>query len=255
VAIDGQPVLSFAATSGILSSTPATEHVLTVRRGEERLDFTVKPALARRGDEERLLVGITWGVNRSARVLVHENPLKQVWDALEMTFGGLWALVNPRSDVGLGNMNGPVGIVHAFVLTVEEGLALVLFLTLLINVNLAIVNLLPIPVLDGGQVLFATIEKLRRNAIPIRTLVATQNAFMLLILCLFFYISFNDIGASSDRTALSLAPGSSSRNSRRTEHGAKHGRSSVQRKRRGGGALHRLAPRRPPPPHMRSARR
>jgi regulator of sigma E protease len=62
-----------------------------------------------------------------------------------------------------------------------------------VNVNLAIFNLLPIPVLDGGQMLFATINRLRRRDLPVSFIMATQSAFFVLIFSLIIYVSFFDV--------------------------------------------------------------
>ena len=78
-----------------------------------------------------------------------------------MTLHTLGSLINPRSDIGLSNLSGPVGIVHIFSSAAEAGLRSVFMFTILVNVNLAIMNLLPVPVLDGGQMLFATIARAR----------------------------------------------------------------------------------------------
>jgi len=75
----------------------------------------------------------------------------------------------------------------------EAGLRTVLRLTILINVNLAILNLLPIPVLDGGQIVFATIGRLRGRSLPANFIMTTQSVFVVLILSLVVYISFFDV--------------------------------------------------------------
>ena len=72
------------------------------------------------------------------------------------TFRTLWALINPRSDIGISHLSGPIGIIDNFFAFSRAGLPLALWFTILVNVNLAIFNLLPMPVLDGGQMLFAT---------------------------------------------------------------------------------------------------
>ena len=78
------------------------------------------------------------------------------------------------------------------------------------NVNLAIFNLLPIPVLDGGHMLFATIGRLRGRALPSSFIVTTQSVFMVLLLSLVLYVSFFDVrrivrDAQTDQTAPAAA--------------------------------------------------
>jgi len=69
----------------------------------------------------------------------------------------------------------------------------VLMFTILVNINLAILNLLPIPVLDGGQMLFATIGRLRGRALPINFILTTQSVFMVLLFSMILYVSFFDV--------------------------------------------------------------
>jgi regulator of sigma E protease len=66
-------------------------------------------------------------------------------------------------------------------------------LTILINVNLAILNLLPIPVLDGGQMVFATIGWIRGRSLPVNFIMTAQSVFMVLILILMVYIGYFDV--------------------------------------------------------------
>jgi regulator of sigma E protease len=80
----------------------------------------------------------------------------------------------------------------------------VLWFTILVNVNLAIFNLLPIPVLDGGHMLFATIGKLRGRALPPEFIATTQSVFMVILFSMMIYVSFFDVrrwsrDAASDR--------------------------------------------------------
>jgi regulator of sigma E protease len=110
-----------------------------------------------------------------------------------MTLHTLSSLLNPRSDIGLSNLSGPVGIVHIFSNAAEAGLRVVLMFTILVNINLAILNLLPIPVLDGGQMLFATIGRLRGRALPINFILTTQSVFMVLLFSMILYVSFFDV--------------------------------------------------------------
>ena len=110
-----------------------------------------------------------------------------------MTLHTLTSLLNPRSDIGLSKVSGPVGIVHIFHEAAEVGIRAVLRITIFINVNLAILNLLPVPVLDGGQMMFATIGRLRGRSLPARFIVATQSVFIVLLISMFLYISIFDV--------------------------------------------------------------
>jgi regulator of sigma E protease len=70
----------------------------------------------------------------------------------------------------------------------------VLWFTILINVNLAIFNLMPIPVLDGGHIVFATVAKLRGRPLPFNFIAATQSIFIVLLLSMVLYVTvFGDI--------------------------------------------------------------
>ena len=68
-----------------------------------------------------------------------------------------------------------------------------LIFAILVNVNLAIFNLLPLPVLDGGQMLFATIGKIRGRPLPANFIIAAQSTFGLLLLAMVLYVSVFDV--------------------------------------------------------------
>ena len=87
----------------------------------------------------------------------------------------------------------PVGIAHMLSSGAEAGLSAVLALTILLNVNLAVLNLFPIPVLDGGQMLFATIARLRGRTLPINFIVTAQSVFFVLIISMFLYVTVFDV--------------------------------------------------------------
>ena len=110
-----------------------------------------------------------------------------------MTVRTLWSLINPNSDIGFNKLAGPVGIFRIFHSAAEVGIRAVLMFTILININLAVFNLLPIPVLDGGQMLFATLGKLRGRALPAQFVMTAQSVFMVLLFSMIIYVSFFDV--------------------------------------------------------------
>ena len=139
----------------------------------------------------------------SETTIVHLNPFKQFSRQIRNTFEVLGSLIWPSSDIGLKHLSGPIGIVRLFN-QFSEDFRLILALTILLNINLAILNLLPIPVLDGGHILFATLTKLRGKALPFKLLASIQGAFVLLIFFgVFLYVGFFDINRLiGDNTAL-----------------------------------------------------
>jgi regulator of sigma E protease len=86
-----------------------------------------------------------------------------------------------------------VGIARGFHQTAQIDIRLVLWFTILVNVNLAMFNLLPLPVLDGGHMLFATIGKLRGRPLPPSFIVNVQTVFVALLFTMVLYVSFFDV--------------------------------------------------------------
>jgi len=185
VSVRGSPIMNFSGLAEELSIEPTKPAHLGVVRAGQTLDLVVPPRTAALpvGEIEYLT-----GVH-----MTYPTPFAQIAQPFVMTLRTVWGLINPRSDIGLNKVSGPIGIVHIFHEAAEVGIRVVLRITILINVNLAILNLLPVPVLDGGQMMFATIGRLRGRSLPTRFIVATQSVFIVLILSLFLYISIFDV--------------------------------------------------------------
>ena len=137
-------------------------------------------------------LGIDWG----RVVLSHPTPWSQVKDAATSIFRMVGALLSPKSDVKAAHFSGPVGIMRLYyqVFETSYGWQLALSLSVLINVNLAILNLLPFPVLDGGHIVLAIIEGIRRKPINVRVLEAVQTACAVLLIGFMLYVTFFDVG-------------------------------------------------------------
>lgn len=139
--------------------------------------------------QERILTGFTV---TSGSMIVYPNPWTQFRDNIDMTFSVLGSLLSRHSDIGINHLAGPIGIgrvLHTFSI---EDVRLAIWFTVLININLAILNLLPIPVLDGGHIVIATLGKLRGKNLSPNVIAGTQGVFMLLLMGLMFYIIFYD---------------------------------------------------------------
>ena len=186
--IDGTPVLNIATLHDLLIANPTKPATLLVRRAGKELTLTLPPRPASATISTALGVDFTTGFR-----MTHPSPFGQVYAPVVMTFRTLWSLINPHSDVGISKLTGPIGIARIFHSAAEIGPRAILLFTILINVNLAVFNLLPIPVLDGGQILFATISKLRGRALPVNFIMTAQSVFMVLLFSMVIYVSFFDV--------------------------------------------------------------
>jgi regulator of sigma E protease len=149
---------------------------------------------------------------RTGYETVHVSPLTQLADVARWTVKTLRSLISPNSDIGLDKMSGPVGIARVLHSAAEVGMRAVLMITILLNVNLAIFNLLPLPVLDGGQMVFATIARLRGRPLPANVIATAQSVFFVLLLSMIAYVTiFSDVPRimreyRAERAAESKAP-------------------------------------------------
>ncbi|HEY1583264.1 MAG TPA: site-2 protease family protein, partial [Chthoniobacterales bacterium] len=105
-------------------------------------------------------------------------------------------VASPKSDVKLQHLSGPLGIFRIYYLLFENerGWQLALWFSVILNVNLAILNMLPIPVLDGGHIVLALVEAVRRKPVNMRVLEFIQTGCAVLIIGYIAYISFFDVG-------------------------------------------------------------
>jgi len=140
------------------------------------------------------------GVGLTAETtIIHQNPLALTSEMVGMIGRTLRGLVHPSSDIKVRNLSGPVGIAHVMHHMVEVSFRLVLWFVIFLNINLAILNLLPIPVLDGGHIVFATLAKLRGKPLPRRLIEGLQTVFVILLLFGFMlYVTYHDLARIFD---------------------------------------------------------
>ena len=193
IAANGQELHHTIALSRLIRKNPTRELELTLLREGESVTLSLTPeeVVYNTAGDTSPMIGVRWQPVERIR---HINPFSQVMDSVKVTLRVLGALVHPRSDVGISNLSGPVGISYTLYVISQIGILEVLSIVVLINVNLAILNLLPIPVLDGGHMAFATIAKLRGRPVPANVVASAQGAFMLAFLMIFVYVTFFDVG-------------------------------------------------------------
>jgi regulator of sigma E protease len=174
---------------------PTDELTLDVRRGAEQLQLKVRPELLETKGEKKPRIGIEWdGGGRMS--LSHPDPVEQVYHSITSTLQTIGAVASPKSDVKLQHMSGPImiGRIYYLLFDSEDGWKLALWFSVILNVNLAILNMLPIPVLDGGHIVLAMIEGARRKPVNMKILEWVQTACATLIIGYMLYVSFFDIG-------------------------------------------------------------
>ena len=112
-----------------------------------------------------------------------------------MLGGTIYAIVHFReTKVGIKSFSGPVGIsVGWWQEIVRGGVRRGLHFAVIINIALAVFNLLPIPILDGGHIMFSIIEAIRRKPLNARFIQATSTAFAMLLIVFMLYVTFFDV--------------------------------------------------------------
>ena len=189
----GETIFSRAHLGGLVEAAAGRPALLEFRRGEETLSATV----ASRYDEglKRHLIGIGFNtigdLDFAARV--HPTPWAQVRGHAASIFSFLRALVSPAtSGAAAGAVGGPVLILLMLWLMLKSSFILGVWFTGFLNVNLAIINLLPVPILDGGHVVMNFWEMIFRRPAPPKLVNALANLFAVLFIALFLLLTFRD---------------------------------------------------------------
>lgn len=127
------------------------------------------------------------------------NPIKammigarQTYYFIETVYLVIQRMVVDRT-VGFDTVAGPIGIVKAGSDIAQEDFSSLLYFLALISANLAVINFLPLPIFDGGVMVFLIIEKIKGSPIPLRVQVVTQLVGLALIVTIFVYVMLNDI--------------------------------------------------------------
>lgn len=192
VAADGQKLYGPSPLAELIVKSGGKPVTLAIRRGNSDFDVVVTPRLPEGQKQPR--IGVEWD-QRGVVALVHPDPLVQIKTSILAMWETISALTDRRSEIGVQQLSGPVGIMRVYYLLFQNpmGWQLALWFSVVLNVNLAIMNLLPLPVLDGGHILLALIEWICGHPIHQKTLEVVQTAFAMLLIGAMLYISFFDV--------------------------------------------------------------
>jgi regulator of sigma E protease len=211
----GEPIYSQGAYGEVieeeleplLKKEPKTKHALTrsleftVERKGEMVNISMIPRVPDAPQDANYpILGMEF--KDPGRVDVYLTPWQQITDSVVTTFATLRKLL-PSSDskIGPSHMNSAVGIVDTYhqLFQIKDGWKLILWFSVLLNVNLAILNMLPFPVLDGGHITMAIGEMIRRKPPTGVILGYVQSACVLLLLSFMLWVVLKDVGGIADR--------------------------------------------------------
>jgi regulator of sigma E protease len=170
------------------------------REGKEQPAIAITPA--DHADEKRPMIGAgftdddgivpdMYGRGKT----VNPGP----WEQIEVSIGAIVSTIEAvssrKSDVKLQHMGGPVMMMNVYYRLFEQtdGWKLALWFSVLLNVNLALLNMLPLPVLDGGHITLAIVEAVRRKPVNVRLLEWVQTACAMLIIGFMLFVTFFDV--------------------------------------------------------------
>jgi regulator of sigma E protease len=187
--IDGQPVKDFVTLRDQVQAHAGHLTSFTIRRGDTDKTVVVNiPASSATG-----LLGVE-SLTRSTPVSLPRAVLsgaQQTWDTATQIITGLVHLIT--TGQGLHELGGPIRIVQVTGEVAQFGLAALVSLTALLSVNLGVVNLLPIPILDGGHLVLYTIEGLRGRPLSQRTQEYGFRVGFAIIASILVFTSWNDL--------------------------------------------------------------
>jgi regulator of sigma E protease len=201
VSIAGKRVYTAEDLVQAIRAHPRQTLAVEIERDGQRLTVQVTP----NAEEEKTASGetiqmgrIQAGIGSKAVMFVAYNPVSALWhgalwtkDMTLVTIKGFWKLVVGTID--RSNIGGPIQIASMAGQQAREGLGPLAMFTAIISVNLAVLNLLPVPMLDGGHLFFFVLEAVLGRPLSLRKREAAQQLGFVLLMLLMVYALYNDL--------------------------------------------------------------
>ena len=195
VAIDGAAIARFEDIQRIVSASPGQNLVLRVLRDGQEQIIPVTAGARDAGQGRR--VGVL-GVRGGAAEYVKLDPLTaigagvtQTWDVTVQTIAGLGQMLSGARNTD--ELSGPLGIARLSGQVAQLGIASLISFIAVLSVNLGLINLFPIPILDGGHLVFYLLEAVRGRPLPPRVQEYGFRAGFALLASLFVFATWNDL--------------------------------------------------------------
>ncbi len=192
VAINGDAVHIRKDLSFALTQNGGKEATITVKRNGEKLNHTFTPMETTYEDGSKgYLVGFHIALEKPTVFgVIHEAFFQTVW-MVKLVFVSLGMLFT--GEVGVSDLSGPVGVVGAMTEVAKTGWLELLYFAAFLTVNIGMMNLLPLPALDGGRILFVVLELIFRKPVPADKEGWVHFAGLALLILLMLYATWNDL--------------------------------------------------------------
>lgn len=193
--IDDTEIEQWTDVSKALQASGGEEVVVTLERDKQVETVSVVPRLtegvdAQGNPAQGYVLGVTCKISHNPFMAVVDGA-QSTWNMTKMMFSALGQLFTGKA--GVDELSGPVGMINMVSQTTEYGFWYYGFLTALICVNLAIINLLPLPALDGGRIIFVIYTMITGKTVSEKVEGAIHMVGMVLLLALMVFVTMNDI--------------------------------------------------------------
>jgi len=199
-AIDGQLIDSWENMARLISDSGGRQLRFTVRRDGDVLDTVVVPELSQSKnifgeDVDRYLIGVAAAGDIFIKPLSIVGALgesfKQTYSISELTVVSIVKLI--QGTISTKTLGGPIMIAELAGQQAKEGAGHLIFFIALLSINLAVLNFLPIPVLDGGHMLFFFIELVAGRPLNLKMRVIAQQIGIIILVLLMLFVFYNDL--------------------------------------------------------------
>ncbi|SPP66818.1 RIP metalloprotease RseP [Nitrospira lenta] len=199
IGIEGQTIYTWLQMTAIVRDSPSKSLHVDVLRNGQRIPLVVTPSSEKATVNGQAVEIGKIGISGPGRSLMHsDNPLQAIYQGLDATWGwteltaiGLYKMV--VGDISSKNIGGPLTIANISGEAASQGASSVIFLIAILSINLGVLNLLPIPILDGGHLLFFLIEGILRKPLGDRQREIAQQAGLVLLVGVMIFAFWNDL--------------------------------------------------------------
>lgn len=193
IAINAKPVASSLELHQEIKNMAGKEANLSLERAGETITMPLTIGSVKQGNQEIGQIGIEFAPAFSEPIPVHQSIIKAFSATNQMLVSTFKQYLSLFKNRLYGSVGGPIMMISEVSKSAKHGFRIFLLLLVIINLNLAILNLIPIPILDGGQILFTTIEAIIRQPIPEVLRIGIHYVCWIAAIALTLYLSYQDI--------------------------------------------------------------